>query len=630
MDDVHNLSDEHAYFPETGVLLRNSGNIGVIWLESVEYSLNVYVTMDFTYSVAEDFYFNNFSTRTFLAGNSTTGMLNLQSGLVANIGSAITWKCIYQGNEKYTLQPNGVTNVYLDHNGNYVTTKSDSTLWICSTSTGIGGVKWIARGTGYEYVLAVNNSGNVVIGSPSNFTAQQLAWRMVAADDYDEAVVIQSELIGMWLAPNEEYDYFNNLVLGDWHFVSKEDFEYTVYSTTVAVFNGSKLTGVSPNSSTTIRVKHLPTGLSVFNSLYTASIPEGTYFLKNRQTSDYARVKNGTMTNGQNVVQYDFDESLGEERWIFTLNAATGYYSIKSANSSSTNYYMAVSDDSSSLDKPIVIRSATESTLTDGMKWKVAPTSSGAYKIIPKTGEGSDYVLATSTSLGTNNAKLLQGDYLNNNSYRDEWFFEKRSETPLEGQRWNWWCWATSARMLANNYYFIPNDRTQNNAVNAVKGAVVDEGGDLVDAIKAVGYYASHDINVNTLNLVGEYGSRLSEEALRQLLDENHVVYIARGHYDMSNKRSSGHATLVVGYTMVSVDGVLQYRYIINDPSPSSPPSPWESPQITTGQVRIRSYQWICNGQNALDSTHADDGIWDRYVVVDTDYSKDTLDPVYN
>ena len=52
---------------------------------------------------------------------------------------------------------------------------------------------------------------------------------------------------------------------------------------------------------------------------------------------------------------------------------------------------MAVSDDSSALDKPIVIRSATETSLTDGMQWKAEATTNGAYKIIPKTGEATNY-----------------------------------------------------------------------------------------------------------------------------------------------------------------------------------------------------------------------------------------------
>ena len=150
-------------------------------------------------------------------------------------------------------------------------------------------------------------------------------------------------------------------------------------------------------------------------------IANGTYFMRNKENSECARVKNGTMTNGQNVVQYDFDQNLAEQ-WIFKLDNETGYYSIRSANSTSSYYYMAVSDDSSALDKPIVIRSASETTLTEGMKWKIELTKNNAYKIIPKTGEANNYVLATSTSGVLNNRNLIQGDYQDNTSYRDEWY----------------------------------------------------------------------------------------------------------------------------------------------------------------------------------------------------------------
>lgn len=399
-------------------------------------------------------------------------------------------------------------------------------------------------------------------------------------------------------------------------------------SSRFTVNDNGKVTGVSAGTAT-LTFRDKITRKYGTCTITVMPIANGTYFLQNKENSDYAKVKDGTMTNGQNVVQYDFGEG-NEFRWIFTLDTTTGYFSIKSAHSGSVNYYMAVSDDSSALDKPIVIRSATETTLTEGMKWKVETTANGAYKIIPKTGEATNYVLATSVSTGTNNKNLLQGDYIDNNSYRDEWFFERRSETTIEGQRWEFWCWATSARMLANHYSSVADDRTQNNAVSAVKGSVVNAGGSHIDAIGAVGYYRSNDISTNTLNLVGDFGSRFSESTLIRLLNAGHVVYIGRGHYDTSNNRAGGHALLIVGYTMVSLDDTLQYRYIIYDPWPASPPSPWNSPQITTGQEMVRSYQWICNGRNALNSSHVDDGIWDRYVVVQTDYSNVTLTPVYN
>ena len=190
------------------------------------------------------------------------------------------------------------------------------------------------------------------------------------------------------------------------------------------VSSEGKVTGGSPYKSAQLMFTDKITRVSGSCYITITEITNGTYFLKNKQNSQHARVKNDTLTNGQNVVQYSFDGDA-PQRWIFTLNSNTGYYSIKSVQSGTTAYYMAVSDDASTVGKPIVIRSATESTLTDGMKWRIERTSSGAYKLCPKTGEANGYVLNTSTSATTNNKILTQDTYVQNTSYRDEWFFTK-------------------------------------------------------------------------------------------------------------------------------------------------------------------------------------------------------------
>lgn len=200
--------------------------------------------------------------------------------------------------------------------------------------------------------------------------------------------------------------------------------KWTVGNTSrLTVDDLGKVTGVSKGN-TTLTFTDMITRVYGTCTVHVTQFANGIYFLKNKQNSMYARVKNGTMAQGQNVVQYSFDGNI-QERWLFTLNTSTGYYSIKSANSGTTSYYLSVSDDSPLMDKPIVIRSATESTLTDGMKWTFATTSSGAYKIIPKTGESNDYCLNTSTSLSTNDVNLIQSDYQQNGSYRDEWYIIK-------------------------------------------------------------------------------------------------------------------------------------------------------------------------------------------------------------
>lgn len=191
-------------------------------------------------------------------------------------------------------------------------------------------------------------------------------------------------------------------------------------------------------------------------------IAEGTYFLKNKQNLLYAKVKNGTMTNGQNAVQYVLDGS-NEERWAFTLNNSTGYYSIKSVKSGATAYYMAVSDDASTVGKPIVIRSATESTLTDGMKWRIERTSSGAYKLCPKTGEANGYVLNTSTSATTNNNILTQDTYVQNTSYRDEWLLIRMNPTNGSELTYNQSLWGGVVGNNCNCYAYAINNQVYPN-----------------------------------------------------------------------------------------------------------------------------------------------------------------------
>ncbi len=154
-------------------------------------------------------------------------------------------------------------------------------------------------------------------------------------------------------------------------------------------------------------------------------LENGTYFLKNKQTGRYADIKGPTMASGTTIHQWQFHGG-NSQKWVFNY-LGDGYYSIKSNNSSSP-YYLGVKNDSTGLDVDIVLRTGT---ITDGMKWRIELTQNGAYKIIPKTGEASGYVLATSTSNTTNGAKLIQGDYIDNNSYRDEWLLHQQKDYTL-------------------------------------------------------------------------------------------------------------------------------------------------------------------------------------------------------
>ena len=184
--------------------------------------------------------------------------------------------------------------------------------------------------------------------------------------------------------------------------------------------------------------------------------------------------------------------------------------------------------------------------------------------------------------LGLSGTNVVQTDPTNSVDWRLP--YVNSSTIGLEGQQMSNWCWATSSRMFTNHYYAVPTTRTQVTAVAAVMGSVVNWGGTHTDAIKAVGHYRSNNINSNILNLIGDYQKIFEENILLKFIDDGNVVY------------------------------------------PTVEPIPWDTPTITTGKTHLWSYDTICNGRK----TGEDNGIWDRYVVVTTDYSSETVSPVYN
>ena len=364
--------------------------------------------------------------------------------------AAQMWRIKHLGGGRYSVRPLHKLNMGLNAYGSDVdiidVSASDTTYAIDDSA------EWCIEPFGDKYVFmnygdtgkaltatGITNTSNVTVSSYAVGNFFQL-WTLTKVPEASipKDILFYSASSGYivtnqtrYIAPKETLtlsdmdiligaiDAYNISQYGTWSVASAETQYMTVNSASgAATGKQHKTAGITVTCSRFIS----GTMCSKSYTMNVTAIPNGTYFLKNKQNSNYAKVKNDSLANNQNAVQYDFDGS-NYERWTFRLNGLTGYYSIKSAASGSISYYLAVKDDSAALDHQIVVRSATEASLTNGMRWRVQTTASGAYKIIPKTGEANDYVLATSTSLGTNNADLVQGDYILNNSYRDEWYF---------------------------------------------------------------------------------------------------------------------------------------------------------------------------------------------------------------
>ncbi len=142
----------------------------------------------------------------------------------------------------------------------------------------------------------------------------------------------------------------------------------------------------------------------------TVTLSDGVYYLENKQTKRLAHAY--TLANNAQVHQSLF-YGADNQAWTFT-HLGEGYYSIKLPS----GYYLGVSNDSTALNANVVLRTNCN---TVGTQWFISKTASGAYKLTPKTGTATDYVLAVSSSATGDNVDLLQGDYVQNNSYRDEW-----------------------------------------------------------------------------------------------------------------------------------------------------------------------------------------------------------------
>lgn len=204
--------------------------------------------------------------------------------------------------------------------------------------------------------------------------------------------------------------------------ISQSGIVWTASNGNVAVNSSmGNVTGVSPGTVTVTGTITRNSVIYIFRvNITVTAIANGTYFLENRKTEKYVDIEDQAMSSGTRIHQWDFHGG-NSQRWVFTLQT-DGYYTIKSANST-MSYYLGVAGDSTANDVSVVLSTGS---LTNGMKWKISVTSSGAYKITPKTGEANNRVLAVGWYLASiNGIDIQQRDYANDTDYYDEWVLFK-------------------------------------------------------------------------------------------------------------------------------------------------------------------------------------------------------------
>jgi len=188
------------------------------------------------------------------------------------------------------------------------------------------------------------------------------------------------------------------------------------------------VTGVTPYSFTTIEAAVVYDGVEYSRTygMYVTAVPEGVYYLRNKETEKYADIYNSAMTTGAVICQSDFD-GANTQKWIIT-HLGDGTYTIKSANSTSA-MYMGVHGSSPAPNASVMLRTGT---VVSGMRWRIIQASDGAYRIIPQCGENEGWVWAVNEdSIIGNNAPIQQRSYTNDTDYRDEWLVYQHRDYSL-------------------------------------------------------------------------------------------------------------------------------------------------------------------------------------------------------
>lgn len=347
------------------------------------------------------------------------------------------WKIYYLGEGFYSIRPLHRMTMALDVTG------SNVDVYNVGNVDSLGAlpdcVEWTIDYyyTGYEFrnkgldnkTMQVKDASTAVGASviASTYTANLMRnrWDLEKIDSpvgvllYDTSTQTVVQNPTRYVAPNE------TLTLSDLDLLAtaysgitlSQVFSWTSSDESVATVDSSTgtVTGVSPGQVTITGRKTIYTNLTLSFTLIVTEIPNGTYYIHNKKTARCVDIDGSLMTEGALIHQYEYRES-SSQRWVFA-HLGDGVYSIASA--SNTSFYLGVEDDSENSNVAIILRAGE---LTDGMKWSIEKTNSNAYKIISKTDEDNDKVLAVNSHLlNINGVDIIQNAFDDDLDYDDEW-----------------------------------------------------------------------------------------------------------------------------------------------------------------------------------------------------------------
>ncbi|MBQ8288229.1 MAG: Ig-like domain-containing protein [Clostridia bacterium] len=218
-----------------------------------------------------------------------------------------------------------------------------------------------------------------------------------------------------------------------------QDMYWTSSNSLIARVNSStgQVTGVSPGTVTITAYKANASGTGGIGTpdSYTVVVPElldTTYFIVNREHKKFIQAASILAPNydtpGYALEQWEFGIGA-HQQWELEVQY-DGYYRIKSALS---GLYMATQAGGEGSQDIFILQE--NKVNTPRQLWKIELTSHGSYKIKAKSSEpySADLavVAANMVNGSSNGIQVQQRLYVDNESYKDEWYFRINIDASL-------------------------------------------------------------------------------------------------------------------------------------------------------------------------------------------------------
>ena len=368
----------------------------------------------------------------YIKNNATSKYLHVNNSSIAeNAGLVVStkltsdparlaqlWRINYLGEGCYSIRPMHKLDMCLQRYGLGVAIGTRGTTENVSELSALA--QWRISGVSSGYKLDSRSyTGNylyvngtaVSLGGTSNNV-----WSLEKLSSVPSGVLLYNTK--NWIAPESTVTFVAAVYSGS---TLNQGVTWTSSNTDVATVNSSGvITGVAAGTSV-ITVKSMyNTNWSCIFSIHVSAVPNGTYFIKNRETDRYLDIEGPSMAGNATIHQWDY-YGHDSQKWIFELKD-DGYYTIKSVYS---GLYLSVKDDSAEQNAAVIQHSGGGGL---GQRWKIKKISCGAYIISAKCGELTENCLAVGDYvININGIDIKHKTYANASNYQDEWYLAPSS-----------------------------------------------------------------------------------------------------------------------------------------------------------------------------------------------------------